>query len=105
MRAGLRSSFIMVGILGLAACAGQSRWVHPTEPTDQWALDASTCRAQANRLIGRELGREGISTDRHVTELEKNLRSFDAKKRRTYLFERCMQREGYVKAKPPKESS
>lgn len=105
MRTEIRSSIILVGILGLAACSAPARWAHPTLPAEQWSLDASTCRAHANRLIEREIGRQGISSDRHVTELERNLHQFDAKKRRTEFFERCLRDKGYAKQKPPEKKS
>jgi hypothetical protein len=79
----------------LAACAAPIRWQHPTVPRDRWSADFSACRADAERLISRELARGGDPFDRRGYEIERNMRLFDARKRRDSFFSNCMREKGY----------
>lgn len=96
-----KAPVLWVGLLILSACAAAPKWAHPTLPKDQWSLDASTCRAYADRQTEREMGRAETRFERRDStlgrdsSLERDFRLFDIVRRRNVLFARCLEDRGY----------
>ena len=84
----------------LAACAGPSRWTHPSLPRDQWSIDQVGCKTSADRLIDRQLARGDGSSGLARSALEKDFEHFDARQRHKEFFARCLRDKGYVKDLP-----
>lgn len=98
---------VFVLCLFAAACSGRvsgGQWHHPTRSSDQWTADYAACRAEATKLVERELSTGGRSyVERNQTQLQAKLSQFSATKRRDELAETCMRRQGYSRAKQEKD--
>lgn len=90
---------LMAGALALAiaACSSaETRWQHPTIPSDQWSIDAAQCRHEARRAAEKEvLQGSTYGGNGDMDETDRAFLQADLEKRSRQLFEHCMRALGY----------
>lgn len=92
----------IVGPAGLLGCAGNTResWENPNLPWEAWHTDETECRQAAEDQAEREFALRrfeapaptGYNPNRPMIA---QMDQFEAKRRLTALFERCMTDRGY----------
>jgi hypothetical protein len=91
----------LILVLTVSCTETQGRWENPDRPQEAWARDEAACRRTASEKAGRDyaldqqLGPRGYSRTRAYST---SMNRFEAEKREKDLFERCMTRNGYVRA-------
>lgn len=80
-----------------AGCAPGARWTNPEVPREQWPIDRSACRQQAEDLAARQLeaDRAANRTIGTTDALSDQFAVEDAKRLRQRLYERCLGARGY----------
>lgn len=93
-------------VFAMAACAQTVNWEHSTAPKERWGVDQSTCKRFASREAEREYAKqERLSGTNYLGQTathESRMAVYEVKKVATRVFEACMARKGYTKAKAGK---
>ncbi|MDD9876118.1 MAG: hypothetical protein OXR84_01615 [Magnetovibrio sp.] len=94
----------------LGGCAQKAAsWQKPGATQDQWTADTTYCRALARKKAQDEYSaytpHQGSGGVQSGATFDSLMRRHDAKRNTVDIFERCLMRKGYRKAKPKADGS